>query len=82
LNNLNLSCRHAIYFVRNVIERYVNNGSTVNVCSLDLSKAFDRINHYALVIKLMDRKLPNELLSLLEQWFSISVMCKMGSLLF
>ena len=68
-----LSCRHAIYCVRNVIEHYVNNGSTVNVCSPDLSKAFDRINHYALFIKLMDRKLPNELLSLLEQWFSISV---------
>ena len=70
-----LSCRHAIYCVRNVIEHYVNNGSTVNVCSLDLSKAFDRMNHYALFIKLMDRKLPNELLSLLEQWFSISVTC-------
>jgi len=61
--------------VRNVIEHYVNNGSTVNVCSLDLSKAFDRMNHYALFIKLMDRNLPNELLSLLEQWFSISVTC-------
>jgi len=70
-----LSCRHAIYCVRNVIGHYVNNGSTVNVCSLDLSKAFDRMNHYALFIKLMDRKLPNELLSLLEQWFSISVTC-------
>ena len=33
------------------------------------------MNHYALFIKLMDRKLPNELLSLLEQWFSISVTC-------
>jgi len=31
-----LSCLHAIYFVRNVIEHYVNNGCTVNVCSLDL----------------------------------------------
>ena len=29
-----LRCRHAIYCVRNVIEHYVNNGSTVNVCSL------------------------------------------------
>jgi len=70
-----LSCLHAIYCVRNVIEHYVNNGFAVNVCSLDLSKAFDRMNHYALFIKLMDRKLPNELLSLLEQWFSISVTC-------
>jgi len=56
-------------------EHYVNNGSTVNVCSLDLSKAIEHMNHYALFIKLMDRKLPNELLSLLEQSFSISVIC-------
>ena len=35
----------------------MSNGSTVNVCrpTLDLSKAFDRMNHYALLIKLMDR---------------------------
>jgi len=33
--------------VRNVIEKYISNGSTINVCALDLSKAFDRMNHYA-----------------------------------
>jgi hypothetical protein len=32
-----LGCRHAIYCVRNVIESFVNNGSTVNICALDLS---------------------------------------------
>jgi len=52
---LNLSCRHAIYCVRNVIEKFVNNSSTVSVCTLDLSKAFDRMNHYALFMKLMER---------------------------
>jgi hypothetical protein len=71
----NLSCRHAIYSVRNVIEKFVSNGSTVNVCALDLSKAFDRMNHYALLIKLMNRKLPVQLLTILETWFSISVTC-------
>jgi len=39
------SCRHAIYWVRNIIESFINNGSTVNVCALSLSKAFDRMNH-------------------------------------
>ena len=33
------------------------------------------VPHYGLLIKLMDMKLPNELLSLLERWFSISVTC-------
>jgi hypothetical protein len=69
------STMHAIYCVRNVVESFTNNGSTVNVCALDLSKAFDRMNHYALLIKLIDRKLPNKVLSILESWFSISVTC-------
>ena len=41
-----ISCRHAIYCVRNVIEGAINNGSTVNMCALDFSKAFDRMNRY------------------------------------
>ena len=70
-----LGCTDAIYSVRNVIEKFVSNGSTVNVCTLDLSKAFDRMNHYALLIKLMDRKLPIQLLIIFELWFSISITC-------
>ena len=41
----NSSCTDAIYCVRNVIEHFISDGSTVNVCTLDLSKAFDRMNH-------------------------------------
>jgi len=59
-------CTDAIYSVKNVIEKFVSNGSTVNVCTLDLSKAFDHMKHYALLtgIKLMDRKLPIQLLTI------------------
>ena len=71
----NIGCREAIYTVRNVIEHFVSNGSTVNVCTLDLSKAFDRMNHYALLIKLMERKLPLQLLAVFERWFNVSVTC-------
>jgi len=71
----NFSCRHVIHNVRNVIDHYIEHGSTANVCSLDLSKAFDRMNHYALLIKLMDRRLPNEILNILELWFNTSVTC-------
>jgi len=47
-------CSHAIYSARKVVEHYVSGGSTVNFCLLDLSKAFDKMNHFALYIKLIN----------------------------
>jgi hypothetical protein len=43
----NLSCSHAIFTINNIVSRFVCGGSTVNLCAVDLSKAFDRINHHA-----------------------------------
>ena len=71
----NIGCRDAIYCVRHAIENFISHGSTVNACTLDLSKAFDRLNHYVLFLKLMDRNLPAPLLTLLEMWFNISATC-------
>ena len=36
------------------------------------------MNHYALFIALKEKKLPNEILNILEQWFIISVTCVNG----
>lgn len=70
-----VSCSHAIYSVRSVIDYYVESGSTVNVCVLDVKKAFDKVNHYGLFIKLMDREVPERLLSVLEYWYRCSRYC-------
>jgi len=71
---------HAIYPVKKIVDYYVNGGSTVNVCVLDLSKAFDKINHSALFIKLMDRLIPVQVLSILENWFAMCLLyVKWGS---
>lgn len=40
-----LGCSQAINVVRCVVDRLVKGGSTVNICSLDLSKAFDEMSH-------------------------------------
>ncbi len=75
-----VSCAHAIYSVRKLVDYYVTAGSTVNVCTLDLSKAFDKMNHYGLFIKLMERQIPLQLLCILECWFSFCLSCvKWGS---
>ena len=50
-----LSCSHAIYSIKSVIHEYFAGVPTVNICAIDLSKAFDRMNHFALFSKLMNR---------------------------
>jgi len=57
------------------IRVYVAGGSTVNVCLLDLSKAFDKMNHLALYLKLMDRSVPVQLHSVHENWLSMCMSC-------
>jgi Reverse transcriptase (RNA-dependent DNA polymerase) len=42
----------------------------MNLYSIDLSRAFDKTNHYALFIKSMNRPIPVELLTVLEHWYS------------
>ena len=55
----NLDCNHALYMLRSVIEHYNANDTTVTICSLDMLKAFDKVNHSALFMKLMDRDVPS-----------------------
>jgi len=52
-----LGCSHAIFSVRKIIERFIKAGYTANLCSIDLSKAFDNVNHNCLFLKLMNRRL-------------------------
>jgi len=68
-----MGCNHAIYTVRQVVDRFIKGGNTVNLCSrpIDLSKVFDKVNHQALLLKLIKRKLPVALLDLLENWLKI-----------
>ena len=40
----------------------------MNICSIDISKAFDKTNHYGLLLKLMKRLTPSPLIDLLHYW--------------
>ena len=73
-------CRDAIYSLRRVVEHYTAAGSTVNLCVLDISKAFDKMNHHGLFMKLMKRSVPINLLLVMEKWFANNYTCvKWGS---
>ena len=76
-----VGCSHAIFCVRSTIDYYVAHSSSVNVCSLDIAKAFDKLNHYALFIKLMERSLPVNLILMLAYWYdnSIAYVCWRGA---
>jgi len=54
---------------------YISAGSTVNICALDVRKAFDKMNQHGLFIKLMQRSIPINFLLLLERWFSMCITC-------
>ena len=67
-----VGCSHAIYACHKIIDYYLENDSTVNVCLIDVAKAFDKVNHSLILLKLMQRKLPVALIKLFEYWYSIS----------
>ena len=53
-----IGCNHALFVVKSVVEYFIAGGSVINLCALDMSKAFDKVNHYGLFIKLMSRCVP------------------------
>ena len=70
-----IGCSHAIYTVKCVVDHFVKQGSTINLCALDMKKAFDKMNWHGLFLKLMDRMLPVNALRTFEYWFSICSTC-------
>ena len=68
-------CSQAIYSARRVIESFIEGGDTVQVCALDISKAFDKVNLHGLFVKLIKRNTPQCLLSLLIYWLPKCLTC-------
>jgi len=64
------SCSHAIFTLRTIVDHYVKDASTVTISALDISKAFDRVDHFALLRLLIKRQLPNNFFIILRDFFS------------
>ena len=62
------STSHALYALKSCIDHFTNNRSNAYVAFLDCTKAFDRISHYGLFLKLMEKGLPLVLLMLIVYW--------------
>jgi hypothetical protein len=67
-----ITCTHAVLCARKIISSYVALGDTATTLALDISKAFSRVNQYALIAKLIARKAPLVLIDLLDLWLQRS----------
>ena len=61
-----------IYFEECKIDQYVENDSTVNLGFLDMAKAFDKVCHHVLLLKLMKRRIPCAIIKLFERSYDIA----------
>ena len=63
------STNHAIYSLKATVNHFTEKGSNVYVAFLDCTKAFDRISHFGLFSKLINRKIPLCILLCLIYWY-------------
>jgi retron-type reverse transcriptase len=59
----------AIFALKQTVSYYTSNGSPVYLCFLDAKKAFDRVNHWTLFKKLLDRGTPKYLVNIMKYWY-------------
>ena len=64
------STSHALHCLRETVDYYVNHGSRVYCTFLDASKAFDRLVHSGLFLKMMERNIPFVFLNIIISWYN------------
>ena len=70
-----LSTDMCIFSLKQVIEYYNMYSSPVYMCFLDASKAFDKLNHWHLFSKLLDRGMPRLIVSILLYLYTHQKYC-------
>ena len=76
-----MDCRQPIWFqastwdrngnftLKQTVEFYRNHDTPVYMCFLDAKKAFDRVNHWTLAKKLLNRNVPFHIVKLFIIWY-------------
>ena len=66
----NSSCIHALFTVNESVKYFTTRGSKVYCAFLDATKAFDKVLHNGLHMKLLQRGAPVTFIRLLQYWYS------------
>ena len=64
----NSSCSHAILTLRMLVKHFCSTGSTLTLCALDISKAFDGVDVFVLLNALMTRHFTKIFRSVMFNW--------------
>jgi len=63
------SCSHALISFKESVKYFTRKGSIVRCVSLDANKAFDKVLHHGLFVKLKNRGVPMVFIRLLWNWY-------------
>ena len=63
------STSHALFCLKETVNYYVNHGSRVYCSFLDASKAFDRLVHSGLFLKMLDKNVPKIFIDVIMSWY-------------
>ena len=61
--------------LKEVIDFYHSQSTSIYMCFMDASKAFDRVNHWTLFKKLIDRGTPLIFVRIIMQWYTTQKAC-------
>ena len=68
-------CEKSLFIVSNVVNYFFKRFSYVYIMTLDATATYNKVNAYGLLGKLLDRKVPFEIVRVSSSWYTNSQAC-------